>query len=167
MKPREIYIITLIVFCLTNISFLPLYGQNIPDKEFNWKQLEKGKALKPIPHYKKAEIDPICTFFSDALKNNLILEFDEILALKKQTGTVKIYFIMHVSRSPLTTRIGVKDLRLPEDRYFLIADRVNAFPPCLPAKQSGKEVNSEGILYLSIEKGKVIDFYVKRITTDQ
>ena len=139
----------------------------IPDSIMNWRYAPEEYRPGKVPHYKKAAVDPICIGLADNHKRKLIRRFNDILKMDvRQSGYIKIYFLIHMNGEIKTTRIGTKDIALKENDYHALSAEVNAFEKCIPARHNGVIVNSEGIIYFTIGKGFISDYILKRITIE-
>ena len=133
----------------------------------SWRAVDKELLPPRTPHYKKAFIDPVCLGLGGSNRSAIIKKFGNLLKLDiRNTGYLKVYFLVLLDGSIHVTRLGVQDVKLSAYQYTTLANEVNAFDICLPGKHNGNKVNCEGIIYFTVKSGKIVDYTLKRITTE-
>ena len=162
------YVFYILLFLMSTQAIYSQQKVIIPDSIMSWKYAPEEYRPGKVPHYKKAAVDPICIGLAEGHKRKLIRSFNDLLKMDvRQSGYIKIYFLILESGEIKTTRIGTKDIALKEDDYHALSAEVNSFEKCVPARHEGAIVNSEGIIYFTIKRGFISDYNLKRITTSE
>lgn len=153
----------LLILSIQNIS----NSQSLANIKFSWKHLNYCKIGEPgkcTPLWITVFEKPIITSLTKSELEEKIKALSKKLELEDDVnGILKIKFIIPINSSLCVQEIGQKTTNLQNSEIDVLAKWFNSIIDFIPGKHKGDEVNSQGLLYLIIENGKIISFKHKRI----
>ena len=158
-------------FCLSLLLILSIHSvsssQSLANIKFSWKHLRYCKIGEPgkcTPLWITVEEKPIITSLTKAQFEDKIKALSNELNLDEDiNGIMKIKFIIPIELPMCLQKIGQKTTKLEDGEVEILANWFNTITDFIPGKYKGEAVNSQGLLYLIIENGKIINFKHKRI----
>jgi hypothetical protein len=167
-----IFWIWLILFGLPYVSVgqtvsLPKEGKisYISDNEFNWIQ-NPNCAIANLtgPIYKKVEIDPRIQLNDKGTFSSFLNEkFKQLNIDEKISGTLKLKLLFSKNRTLCIQEMGLNNITSSEivSQIYTLFEIFPQNLSIIPARHKLQIVHSQALLYLVIEKGRLVRFQRK------
>lgn len=147
------------IFLLLSLAVRFASAQSIPDNAFNWLKMNNCLNISESGSeqvYSKVEKEPTILQYNQAGFQAFVNQLIEEMGLSPTViGVIKLKLLFPLNGNLCLLEVGCKNISLNADQMAVLLRGLNSIGSIEYGQQQGVNKNCQGILYLTVEGGKL------------